>query len=288
MAVFVAGAAGFIGSHLVSSLAHDEIEVLACDNFAPDYDVALKRNNVVSFLSNPNVTFYDCNLLDRASVEKLLGNSRIRAVYLVAGSGCGEPFVPASETDLEREFNYLDAMSELADVRQATLVCCLRSGAHAMQNHLRDVAQKSHSNVCIASPDIVYGQGMRPDGLLSRLFRGEPLPDNLPEDDRVKLDEVKSFVRSLRRLAGSKMQEGDEQLEEMLGERSLCCWDGHMGPDVSLREVADFVARLRRGESLSESDSRGKGWQLEEIPALRLGLKETYLQHTAATQSLLC
>lgn len=75
--VLVTGGAGYIGSHCVVTLHEAGYEVIALDNFANSVDdgcdgsIALKR---VEKITGKPVTFYKCDLLDTAHLEKIFQN----------------------------------------------------------------------------------------------------------------------------------------------------------------------------------------------------------------------
>lgn len=75
--VLVTGGAGYIGSHCVVTLQEVGYNVIALDNFANsvndghDGSIALKR---VEKITGKPVTFYKCDLLNTAQLEKIFQN----------------------------------------------------------------------------------------------------------------------------------------------------------------------------------------------------------------------
>lgn len=75
--VLVTGGAGYIGSHCIVTLQEAGYNVIALDNFANSVDdghdgsIALKR---VEKITNTAVTFYKCDLLDTAQLERIFQN----------------------------------------------------------------------------------------------------------------------------------------------------------------------------------------------------------------------
>ena len=65
------GGAGFIESHLCEHLLEQNCEVIGLDNFDPYYDVAIKKNNLLQCHGNPNFTFYESDIRDKAVLEKI-------------------------------------------------------------------------------------------------------------------------------------------------------------------------------------------------------------------------
>ena len=73
--VFVTGGAGYIGSHCVLELLENNYNVIAIDNFANSVSIkdanqsaALKR---VELLTGKHVQFYNCDLLDKKSLDNI-------------------------------------------------------------------------------------------------------------------------------------------------------------------------------------------------------------------------
>lgn len=64
MRVIVAGGAGFLGSHLVERLLHDQHEVIAIDNLYTGF-----KKNLIPFFGNPNFEFIRHDVTEPISVE---------------------------------------------------------------------------------------------------------------------------------------------------------------------------------------------------------------------------
>lgn len=60
--VWVTGAAGFIGSHLVEQLLQQGQRVVGIDNFDAFYDRSIKESNLQAALSHPGFSFYELDL----------------------------------------------------------------------------------------------------------------------------------------------------------------------------------------------------------------------------------
>lgn len=71
--IFVSGGAGYIGSHCILELLHQDYEVIAVDNFVNSVDengeaISLKK---VRQITGREVTFYQCDLLDKAKLDHI-------------------------------------------------------------------------------------------------------------------------------------------------------------------------------------------------------------------------
>ena len=82
MKVLVTGGAGFIGSHTVVELLNDGREVIIVDNFVNSKPVVLDR---VRKITGKDFKFYQVDLLDRDSLEKVFAENEIDAVIHFAG-----------------------------------------------------------------------------------------------------------------------------------------------------------------------------------------------------------
>lgn len=89
--VFVSGAAGFIGSHVVEALLGRGDEVVGVDNFDPYYDPSRKRANLAEVQQHPHArrfTFVEGSIGDRAMLKRIFGEFQPeRIVHLAAMAG---------------------------------------------------------------------------------------------------------------------------------------------------------------------------------------------------------
>ncbi len=82
--VLVTGAAGFIGFQLSRRLLNDGARVTGIDNLNPYYDVRLKQDRLDQIASNPNFTFVNQDLVDRAALQDLFKSTDFDVVVNLA------------------------------------------------------------------------------------------------------------------------------------------------------------------------------------------------------------
>ncbi|MFA6363345.1 SDR family oxidoreductase [Methanoregula sp.] len=72
MKYLVTGGAGFIGSHIIERLLHQQHDVICLDNFDPYYDPKIKERNISSFPGNERFTLIHGDILDKKLLHELL------------------------------------------------------------------------------------------------------------------------------------------------------------------------------------------------------------------------
>lgn len=82
MAILVTGGAGFIGSHTCVELLNADYNVIVLDNFSNSKPESLER---VRNITGKDLTFYQADLLDRDSLDRVFSANEIDAVIHFAG-----------------------------------------------------------------------------------------------------------------------------------------------------------------------------------------------------------
>lgn len=82
MAILVTGGAGFIGSHTCVALTQAGYEVIIVDNYYNSSPKSLARINE---LCGKKLKFYECDIRDKAGMDKIFKENKIEAVIHFAG-----------------------------------------------------------------------------------------------------------------------------------------------------------------------------------------------------------
>jgi UDP-glucuronate 4-epimerase len=111
--VLVTGGAGFIGSHLVTSLLQDGHRVTVLDNFDPFYDRAIKERNIAPHRGHARWRLVEGDLRDRPAMARSLTGEYDAIVHLAARAGV-RPSIEDPETYQDVNVRGTQNMLELA------------------------------------------------------------------------------------------------------------------------------------------------------------------------------
>ena len=108
MNIFIAGGAGFIGSHLCDALIKKGNKIIVADK------LIMGRQNIEHLLNNPNFKFYELELAEQRNVDAIFEENKIDAVYHMAANsdiqkGGKEPSIDFNDTLLTTK-DILEAM----------------------------------------------------------------------------------------------------------------------------------------------------------------------------------
>jgi len=88
MIYLVTGSAGFIGFHLSQKLLEENHQVIGVDNLNNYYDPTLKKARLEILKKHPNFSFYQLDIAEFASLEKVFAENKIDKVcHLAAQAG---------------------------------------------------------------------------------------------------------------------------------------------------------------------------------------------------------
>lgn len=113
--VFVTGAAGFIGSHLVDHLLKQGKKVWGVDNF-----ILGRRENLADAFKNPNFSLVEADMADKRAAQEVCGplfeRRKIDTVWHLAANsdisaGINDPYIDLQNTFLST-FNLLQLMKQ--------------------------------------------------------------------------------------------------------------------------------------------------------------------------------
>ena len=115
MKILVTGAAGFIGSHLSTSLVAEGIEVVGIDNFDPFYSRKEKEANIQDLLEADNFEFVETNICcrGRAGCCGVFGSTEFDAIVHLAAKAGVRPSIQDPrgyvETNIHGTINLLES-----------------------------------------------------------------------------------------------------------------------------------------------------------------------------------
>lgn len=88
MTILVTGAAGFIGSNIISKLLDKEDRVIGIDNFNDYYDPKIKRHNITGFLNRKNFFLEPGDIENFGFLESVFSKYKMdRVIHLAARAG---------------------------------------------------------------------------------------------------------------------------------------------------------------------------------------------------------
>ena len=91
--ILVTGCCGYIGSHTVVELLNNDYNVIGLDNFSNSKREVLER---IKEITNKEIKFYECNMLDAGKLETIFAENRIDlvidfAAYKAVGESVEKP-----------------------------------------------------------------------------------------------------------------------------------------------------------------------------------------------------
>jgi UDP-glucuronate 4-epimerase len=111
MKYLVTGGAGFIGSHLIERLLHDNNTIICLDNFNDYYDPKIKRLNIENIIKNNKFELCEGDILDEQLLNRLFSKYNFDVVVHLAARAGVRPSV--EQPKLYQEVNIRGTMTLL-------------------------------------------------------------------------------------------------------------------------------------------------------------------------------
>lgn len=118
--IIVTGAAGFIGSHLVTKLLQQGEEVIGIDEFNNYYDPLLKRKNIANFENSPQFTLVEGNIqfLDLSQLFQDVELVYHQAAQAGVRNSWGEGFRAYTERNINTTQVLLEAAKDAKNLKR--------------------------------------------------------------------------------------------------------------------------------------------------------------------------
>lgn len=131
MNVFVAGGAGFIGSHLIDRLLKDGNRVVCADK------LVMGKDNIMHLANNNMFTLLEADLSDQKTVDRLFLNEKYDVVYHIAANS--DIKKGGQEPSLDFVDTFLTTKSILEGMRKANMKKLFFSSTSAVYGEMPDV-----------------------------------------------------------------------------------------------------------------------------------------------------
>ena len=88
MPILITGSAGFIGMHVTKKLLDEGNKIIGLDNYNDYYDSNLKKDRNKQLFANSNYLFYEVDIIDKSSLDKIFSENKIdKVIHLAAQAG---------------------------------------------------------------------------------------------------------------------------------------------------------------------------------------------------------
>lgn len=168
MTILLTGAAGFIGMHVAEALLVRGEKVIGIDSLTPYYDLRLKHARRDRLLAQPNMSFSEANIADRAVISEIfIQNKEITQVIHLAAQ-------PGVRHSLVDPYSYIEAnvMGHLVMLEAARSLPRLQHFLYASSSSVyggnRNLPYREDDRV--DHPISLYAATKRADELISEAY----------------------------------------------------------------------------------------------------------------------
>ena len=268
MNIFVAGGAGFIGSHLIDSLLADGHRIVCVDK------LIMGNRNIEHLIDNPFFTFYDYELANQEQVDHVFEKHKIDVVYHLAANsdiqkGGKEPSIDFNDT-------LLTTRTLLEGMRKADVKKMFFASTSAVYGEMPDV-ELTETTGGLMPVSYYGGAKLASEALISSyvsmcdmsvvIFR---FPNVI--GPRLTHGVIFDFIR--------KLQKNPHELE-ILGNGTQC------KPYIYVLDLVEAIVRLTKeikpGEMVYNLSVNSEGTtvtRIAEIIVKELGLKDVKFAYT--------
>ena len=268
MNIFVAGGAGFIGSHLCDALLQKGNNVIVADK------LIMGKQNIEHLISNPNFKFYELELAEECNVDRVFEENEIDVVYHLAANsdiqkGGKEPTIDFNDT-------LLTTRTILEGMRKHGVKNMFFASTSAVYGEMLDI-KLTETTGGIKPVSYYGGAKLASEALISSyvsmcdmnavIFR---FPNVI--GPRLTHGAVFDFIRKLRK---------NPRTLEILGDGTQC------KPYIYVRDLVEVITKLtenfRPGEDVYNISVESEGTtvtHIAEIVVEVLGLSDVKFEYT--------
>lgn len=268
MNIFIAGGAGFIGSHLCDRLIEEENDIIVADK------LIMGKQNIEHLLGNPHFKFYETELADQNNVDSIFANNKIDAVYHLAANsdikkGGKEPSIDFNDT-------FLTTRAILEGMRKANVKKLFFASTSAVYGEMPDV--KLTENTGGIKPISYYG--------------GAKLASEALISSYVSMCDIETIIFRFPNVIGPRLTHGvifdfikklrkNQHVLEILGDGTQC------KPYIYVLDLVDAICQITKkfsaGENVYNISVRSEGTsvtRIAEIVVNVLGLSDVEFKYS--------
>lgn len=268
MNILIAGGAGFIGSHLCDKLIKEGNEVIVADK------LIMGKQNIEHLKGNSHFKFYEVELAEQNSVDKIFSENKIDVVYHLAANsdikkGGNEPSIDFNDT-------FLTTRAILEGMRKANVKKLFFASTSAIYGEMNDV--KLTENTGGIKPISYYG--------------GAKLASEALISSYVSMCDIDAIIFRFPNVIGARLTHGvifdfikklrnNPRELEILGDGKQC------KPYIYVLDLVDAICHITktfaRGEEVYNISVKSEGTSVTRIAEIIvdvLGLSDVEFKYT--------